>query len=270
MKNQKMQYKLICIAFCTISFILISAFSFLCFAIDNLETNVTKITLVSNVYNAVKNVSNTYIYAIIPDENNLGGVRNEPQRVEVTFTNERPNLNKFVTQCVDIDFSNTIYTKPGIYKYLVYEVSSSNNETYPKSEQKFEIYVWVLNENGKLTINVQTRPVDEEDGVKAKSLEFNHKMVIRDTGGNSGRDPGGIGGNPEADNGDSSETSKGGTRTPYRRRVRSSNVLPLTGIFLNLMPFIIIIAIMIVAIAVVIYLRTKEKVKKREEYEDSE
>lgn len=255
------RYKLIYIAICAfIGFIIISA---LCCSYSiategntskTEDTNNTKITLYSKVTNVNSKISNTFRYEIVPHKDNIAGVKNEPKNIEVNFSDVAPNREKAAVKEVTIDFSEVIYPKPGIYRYDIYEIDSSNKTNFPMSSQKYEIYVMALNDNGKIKIEVLNQPTDLKDEVKTNNLEFTHQMVVPEptepaSGGPAQSGGGAIQNNPQTNN---------------LRRRKLSNILPYTGVFINVMPFVLILA---VSLILIIYFMMKEK--KIKKYENS-
>ena len=126
------------------------------------------ILIYSNIYNASKTIDTEFTYEITPDATNPTGASGEPTSVTIKFDNVAPAGN-LTTLTKAIDFSGTTYTKLGVYKYIVEEVSSSNSE-YQVSSEKYEIYVTVTTAGAE--VSQQAKNLDT--GIKG-NLNFNHE-----------------------------------------------------------------------------------------------
>lgn len=126
------------------------------------------IKIYSNIYNASSTINAEFEYSVKPDSSNPDGAVNEPTTVKINFDNISPDSNQ-TTMIGRIDFANTIYSKLGTYKYIISEVSSSNQD-YSISSEKYEIYV-VNTTSGKIVYQ-QAKNLDND----AKGdINFNHE-----------------------------------------------------------------------------------------------
>ena len=135
------------------------------------------------------------------------------------YNNVTPNNENIATVNFDIDFSKTNFEKLGYYKFIISEVDSSDKNTFPISDKKFEITVSVTNSEGnKYEVKAISQVVDLDTNEKT-SLKFEHRPVMT--------------------------------------HVSENFDVAITGVFINVIPFVILI---IFAVIGIIYLiRNKRK-----------
>ena len=172
MKNIKKVFIILSVLICIL--ILGMLFSSNSFAANENE----KIQITSKINGVSNIISNKYILEIVPDSANKPGAVGEPKQIEFYYDYAVPNLNNEVILRDFIDFSGTTYNEPGVYKYIVKEISSTDINTFPISNDQYEISVLVeLDINtGLLKKTVSNQAKDLNDGVK-KKLEINHQSV---------------------------------------------------------------------------------------------
>ena len=120
------------------------------------------------IINSDKAVNNTFTYAVEPANTNKYSATNVPTKLEIEFTNEMPVNNK-ITKTKSLDFKDTVFTHPGIYEYMITEVSSSNPELYPISNKSYKITLLVKNSGDQLEIEVYDQALDN-DNKKAEPI----------------------------------------------------------------------------------------------------
>ena len=102
----------------------------------------TDMSVVRKINNAPSKVTNEFTYSITPDGNNPASVTGIPSTFKITFNNESSS-GGVAQKGKDIDFEEAVYTKPGDYKFVVEETASSDSSVYPKTNEKYEVYVSV-------------------------------------------------------------------------------------------------------------------------------
>lgn len=189
----------------------------MCFAAEE------KITLISVVSNVSNNVSNTFTYKIEPEETNENDGLKEPKIIEVKFDDVVPNSNNEAIVAYDIDFSDINYGSFGTYKYIVTEEESEDSEDFPVSDEKYEIYVQIMDDgNGKTLKIVYGQALDLEANEKS-DLVFNHES--------------------KKINDENNQTNENTEKDPNT---------PKTGVFVNVLPFIALAAMGILGIVLVV------------------
>ena len=131
----------------------------------------TKIKITSRVSGITTHVDNTFSYKLEADSSNPMVVDNAPKSFDIKV--EGDPVNGRVSNSVELDYSSVNFTKVGNYIYHLSEVSSLKADDYFVSEEKFDIYVQVSRENGKLVIDVVQKGLNKETKEK-ENVVFDH------------------------------------------------------------------------------------------------
>ncbi|MBR2543054.1 hypothetical protein IKF03_00400 [Candidatus Saccharibacteria bacterium] len=142
-------------------------FSGFLFNANSRALNNHSIEVFSNIYSATGPINVEFNYLVTPDSTNPAGATNEPTGLTIQFNNVTPTGN-LTTETKELDFSATNYATPGIYRYLIREVSSSNSD-YPVSSDEYEIYV-IASGTGKNVYHLAKNMADDTKG----EINFNH------------------------------------------------------------------------------------------------
>jgi len=111
-----------------------------------------KITLTTTVQNVSNDISNTFTYKIEPSIENQNDGITSPITFDVNFNQVTPNEKKEAIVNSEFDFSQIKFTQTGIYKYVITQIASSDKDTFPVSNQKYEIDVQVILDETNRTI----------------------------------------------------------------------------------------------------------------------
>lgn len=153
-------------------------FSFLiCFGIactvnaaDLTLTGSDKIPVTRNVLKVSNPVVNTFGYEITAATDNPAAVTNAPTAFDIDFDGSETINSNTVTKQANIDFDETVFTAPGNYAFLVKEVSSDDEVTYPVSGDTYYVYISVRYDttanDGTLVATVLTQGKLENTGSK--------------------------------------------------------------------------------------------------------
>ena len=129
------------------------------------------------ITNTLENISNeidaSITYKIMPHAENPTGVTNDISSFELDFTNTPVENNKIVKED-EIDFSNVVYTTPGIYRYGIKQQSISD-PNIKENKESYEIYVNVTSEDGNIVVDVQPLVFDFQE-LEKKELEFTNEI----------------------------------------------------------------------------------------------
>lgn len=149
------------------------------------------------VHGVTNPVTNTFMYSIEEDPKNPAPVNNLPESATIEFDGEQPS-NDSVAKSTTLDLSGVGFSALGDYRFHIKETSSSNSNTYPKSNKEYIIMVSVrneLDENGKPTGNfiptlvAQARDADSGDKTEAifeSSAKFTYIEISKEVTGNLG------------------------------------------------------------------------------------
>ena len=132
----------------------------------------TSVDFKSTISGITNNAVNTYTYEITPDSSNASGASGEPTSISITF-DEIDVVNNRATGTGKVDFSNTTYTRYGIYKYVLKENSSSNVNTYPLDDVEYIIQL----EYSSTGINVLQSGISSKTNLK-EDMNFNHTASL--------------------------------------------------------------------------------------------
>ena len=121
----------------------------------------------------------TLKYDITPERSNLSGASNEPTEVTVTLNSTTDVISEGrLSKSCEIDFTNTTYTKPGVYKYLITEKYCSNETEFPRNTKKYRIAVEAVKEsNGSISHSFYKYAFDLENDTKEERIAFNHTQM---------------------------------------------------------------------------------------------
>jgi len=129
------------------------------------------------ITNTLENISNkidaSITYKIIPHADNPAGATNNPSEYTLDFTGISVEDNKIVKEG-EIDFSNVVYTVPGIYSYGIKQQSISD-PNIKENDKMYEIYVNVTSENGNMVVDVQPLVFEFEE-LEKKELEYTNEI----------------------------------------------------------------------------------------------
>lgn len=118
-------------------------------------------------------------YEIKPEKSNLDGAQNEPTELTVILDSEEDKTSEgTVSKTEYIDFSNTSYSKPGVYKYLITEKYCSNETEFPLDTQKYRIAIEAIQENdGSISHSFYKYAFDLNHDTKEDKIAFNHAQM---------------------------------------------------------------------------------------------
>ena len=118
-------------------------------------------------------------YEIKPEKSNLDGAQNEPTELTVVLNSEDDKVSEeYLSKTEYIDFSNTTYTKPGVYKYLITEKYCSNETEFPIDTQKYRIAIEAIQENdGTISHSFYKYAFDLNLNTKEEKIAFNHTQM---------------------------------------------------------------------------------------------
>ena len=118
-------------------------------------------------------------YEIKPEKSNLDGAQNEPTELTVVLNSEDDKVSEEnISKTEYIDFSNTTYTKPGVYKYLITEKYCSNETEFPIDTQKYRIAIEAIQENdGTISHSFYKYAFDLKLDTKEEKIAFNHTQM---------------------------------------------------------------------------------------------
>ena len=118
-------------------------------------------------------------YDIKPEKSNLKGATNEPTELTVVLNSENDKVSDGrLSKTEYIDFSNTKYTKPGVYKYLVTEKFCSNETEFPIDTQKYRIAIEAIEEeDGSISHSFYKYAYDLAHDTKEEKIAFNHSQM---------------------------------------------------------------------------------------------
>lgn len=118
-------------------------------------------------------------YEIKPEKSNLSGVLNEPTELTVILNSQTDKISQGqISKTAYIDFSNTKYTRPGVYKYLITEKSCSNEKEFPINTQKYKISIEVIeNADGTLSHFFYKYAYDLQHDTKEEKIAFEHTQM---------------------------------------------------------------------------------------------
>lgn len=108
------------------------------------------VSFTSTISGVVNKANNTYKYSITPSEDNLGVVTNYPSEIEIVF-NDIDVENNRVTGNATIDFSSAIFQKHTVYEFILKEISSTDERTYPIDNTTYKLRM-EYSSSGKLTV----------------------------------------------------------------------------------------------------------------------
>lgn len=118
-------------------------------------------------------------YEIKPEKSNLKGATNEPTELTVVLNSESDKVSDGrLSKTEYIDFSNTTYIKPGVYKYLITEKYSSNETEFPLDTQKYRIAIEAVEEpDGSISHSFYKYAYDLNNDTKEEKIAFNHTQM---------------------------------------------------------------------------------------------
>ena len=118
-------------------------------------------------------------YEIKPEKSNIPGADNEPTELVVTVSkDDERDLDGRITKTAYIDFTNTTYYEPAVYKYTITEVYCSNEKEYPLSNQKYKFSVEVIEQaDGTLKQELYKYAFDLNNNTKEDKLLFSHDQM---------------------------------------------------------------------------------------------
>lgn len=118
-------------------------------------------------------------YDIKPEKSNLHGATNEPTELTVVLNSENDKVSEErISKTEYIDFSNTKYIKPGVYKYLVTEKYCSNETEFPIDTQKYRIAIEAVEEeDGSISHSFYKYAYDLAHDTKEEKIAFNHTQM---------------------------------------------------------------------------------------------
>ena len=219
--------------------------------------NNEKITLIATVENASDKVTNTFSYKIEPSPENEKTGLTEARLFEVDFNEIAPNSSGKATATYDIDFSDLEFNRLGTYKYIVSEIDSSDKEKYPIDNTKYEIYVQIVrDETTDAKIKIYYNQALNIDTNEKSELEFTHNLASNNENSNSNN------GNKNQTNNETNSTSKENYKGESSNNKKNTD-RPKTGVFLNILPFTILIVIGVVGIILM------KKIKKNDEEDEN-
>lgn len=134
------------------------------------------IQIQAEISNVTNNVTNTFTYNIESFDTNPTGATNEPKTINLKLDNVSPDTNNKVNGIINIDFSNTNYTKTGDYYYKITEAASSNESTFPISKQEYTIIVRVSKTNDVMSKNVISQAIDYN--FEKSDIVFTHNALF--------------------------------------------------------------------------------------------
>ena len=149
----------------------IIVFLLLCFPIKVLAND--KITLTNKIENISNPINGTITYKIQSQADNPQNVENVPDDIVLSFEGVEVEDNT-LTQQIDIDFSNTIFQVPGVYRYGLTQKSTSDSNIKLLTK-RYEIYVNVTQEDGVLKTDVSPLVYDFKEQAK-KELDYINTM----------------------------------------------------------------------------------------------
>lgn len=121
----------------------------------------------------------TFKYEIKPEKSNLNGATNEPTELTVVLNSVSDKVSdERLSKTEYIDFSDTTYTKPGVYKYLITEKYCSNETEFPIDKQRYRIAIEAIEEpNGSISHSFYKFAYDLEHDTKEEKIAFNHTQM---------------------------------------------------------------------------------------------
>ena len=139
----------------------------------------TKIPITVTLSGRPTDSETVFKYEIKPEQSNIPGAQNEPVELTVVVNKDDPrDLDGRITKTAYVDFTNTRYFAPAVYKYTISEVYCSNEKEYPLSTQKYKFSVEVLEQaDGSLKQELYKYAFDLNNNTKDDKLCFNHDQM---------------------------------------------------------------------------------------------
>ena len=130
----------------------------------------TTIRVARSISNAPSKVTNTYTYKITPSESNPGIATGLIDQFTIAFNNETcegASCKKETT----INFNNLTYSKIGDYTFKVKEIASSDNTSFPITNDEWTVIISVRNKTNQGVPTgekiVKSYAVEDPDGNKS-------------------------------------------------------------------------------------------------------
>lgn len=176
-EKNKLKNKLIIMFVIFFGIMMLSSFkASLCALAPEEEYLGTKVPITVTLSGKPTESETVFKYEIKPASSNLQGAENEPTELTVVLNNESDKQSEgFLSKTEYIDFTDTIYTKPGVYKYTITEVSSSNLKEFPIATEQYKISIEVEEqEDGSLKHSFYKYAFDLNYNTKEDNLKFTH------------------------------------------------------------------------------------------------
>jgi len=178
-KKEKRNFKFKLIIMFEIFFVVMMLSSFkasLCALAPEEEYLGTKVPITVTLSGKPTESETVFKYEIKAATSNLHGAENEPTELTVVLNNETDKISEgFLSKTEYIDFSNTTYTNPGVYKYTISEIDCSNQREFPLATEKYKISIEVEEqEDGSLKHSFYKYSFDMNNNTKEDNLKFRH------------------------------------------------------------------------------------------------
>ena len=107
----------------------------------------TKIPITVTLSGRQTDSETVFKYEIKPERSNIPGAIGEPTEVTVVVSkDDERDLDGRITKTAYVDFTNTQYFDPAVYKYTISEIYCSNEKEYPISSQKYKFLIELINQ----------------------------------------------------------------------------------------------------------------------------
>lgn len=179
MSNKRIYLKLIVIFLIYLFiFVLFSFKEDYCKLAQDEEYIGTKIPITVTLSGNPADDETVFKYEIKPDIDNPGGAIGEIQEITISVKkDDQRNLDGSITKTVDLDFSEVIYPKEGIYGYTISEIYCSNEKEYPLSNQQYQFYIEAYKEENMLKHSIFRLVNDLYNKSKDDKVVFNHNQM---------------------------------------------------------------------------------------------
>ena len=139
----------------------------------------TKIPITVTLSGTPSDSETVFKYEIKPEPSNIPGAADEPTEVTVVVSkDDERDLDGRITKTAYVDFTNTQYFDPAVYKYTISEIYCSNEKEYPISSQKYKFSVEVIEQaDGTLKQELYKYAFDLNNNTKEDKLTFSHDQM---------------------------------------------------------------------------------------------
>lgn len=139
----------------------------------------TKIPITVTLSGNPSDSETVFKYEIKPEPSNIPGAIGEPTELTVVVNKNDPrDLDGRITKTAYVDFTDTQYFDPAVYKYTISEVYCSNEKEYPLSDQKYKFSVEVIEQaDTTMKQELYKYAFDLNNNTKEDKLSFPHDQM---------------------------------------------------------------------------------------------